>query len=234
MLDTRQADHARSVLRVEVGRRLRAGLVDGPTGEAEVLACGPDRVEVRFTPTGPPVGAGPDVLVVAVPRPKVLARVLRLAAELGVGALHLCRSWRVDPAYLASPGLTPAAIAPQLVLGAEQGGWTRLPQVTVHPRFMQMIDAVAVAGGQLLVAHRVVLHAGADVPVLERVAGSGGPTALAIGPEGGWIARELDTFAGAGFAPASLGPAVLKVETAIATGLAQVSLLRRLVDHRPS
>jgi hypothetical protein len=81
-------------------------------------------------PTGPPVGAGPDVLVVAVPRPKVLARVLRLAAELGVGALHLCRSWRVDPALPGQPRADAGGDRPS-ARARRRAGWLD-PAATGH------------------------------------------------------------------------------------------------------
>jgi RsmE family RNA methyltransferase len=54
------------------------------------------------------------------------------------------------------------------------------------------------------------------------------PLALAIGPEGGWIARELDTFVERGFVAVSLGAPILRVETAVAAALGQLLVLRRL------
>ncbi|HUS65687.1 MAG TPA: RsmE family RNA methyltransferase, partial [Kofleriaceae bacterium] len=58
--------------------------------------------------------------------------------------------------------------------------------------------------------------------------GAGGRTIVAIGPEGGWIDRELETFERLGFSAVSLGAAVLRVESAVAATLAQLTLLRRL------
>jgi RsmE family RNA methyltransferase len=50
---------------------------------------------------------------------------------------------------------------------------------------------------------------------------------VAIGPEGGWIAREVETFTARGFAPVSLGPPILRVETAVAAALGQLMMLHR-------
>ena len=51
---------------------------------------------------------------------------------------------------------------------------------------------------------------------------------IGIGPEGGWIEREVDTFAARGFTIVSLGDAILRTEAAVAGALAQLALLRRL------
>jgi 16S rRNA (uracil1498-N3)-methyltransferase len=49
---------------------------------------------------------------------------------------------------------------------------------------------------------------------------------LAAGPEAGFTAREEAAFAEAGFVPASLGPRVLRTETAAVAALAALSALR--------
>jgi RsmE family RNA methyltransferase len=70
----------------------------------------------------------------------------------------------------------------------------------------------------------LVAHPGAQP--IER-ATLGGPTVIAIGPEGGWIQREVDTFVARGFQPVSLGTSVLRVEAAVASALGQLALLAR-------
>jgi 16S rRNA (uracil1498-N3)-methyltransferase len=47
--------------------------------------------------------------------------------------------------------------------------------------------------------------------------------ALLIGPEGGWIEAERQSFAAAGWTAASLGPSILRAETAVCAALAIVS-----------
>ena len=50
-------------------------------------------------------------------------------------------------------------------------------------------------------------------------------TALAIGPEGGWTDSELTTFRDSGWTFASLGPTILRAETAAIAALAIVTQL---------
>lgn len=44
--------------------------------------------------------------------------------------------------------------------------------------------------------------------------------ALAIGPEGGWTAEEMELFSGSGWKHVTLGPRILRAETAAIAGLA--------------
>jgi 16S rRNA (uracil1498-N3)-methyltransferase len=48
------------------------------------------------------------------------------------------------------------------------------------------------------------------------------PVTIAIGPEGGWTAAELDALNRAGFVPASLGMRILRSETAAMAAMAAV------------
>lgn len=234
VLRDRRARHLREVLRVTPGARLRAGVVGGALGEAEVVAVGADEVTVRVTLTGAPPAAAPVDLIVAVPRPKVLSRLLQHAAAFGARRIDLVNAWRVDKSYLGSSRLDDAAIREALRLGAEQGGTTRLPEVALHPRLMPFFDEVlpTVAPAD---ARRLLLHARGGAPV-ETAAPPGDrrPAIVAIGPEGGWIEREVATFAARGFAVVSLGEPVLRVEAAVTAALAQLALLRRLGQATPS
>ena len=48
---------------------------------------------------------------------------------------------------------------------------------------------------------------------------------LAVGPEGGWAPDELALFAASGWLPASLGPRILRAETAALAALAVTAAL---------
>ena len=53
----------------------------------------------------------------------------------------------------------------------------------------------------------------------QRVGGSAGSVALAIGPEGGWTAEEMQAFSDAGWKHVTLGPRILRAETAAIAAL---------------
>ncbi len=214
----RRAKHLREVLGARAGVRVRAGVIAGGLGHAEVLADDGDAITLRLAIEGlPPPQLAVD-LVLAVPRPKVVTRVIEACAAFAIRRIDLTNAWRVDKSYLRSPRLAAAALAHAARIGAEQGATTHLPAIAVHPRLMRLLDdRFAAPGGTRLIAHP-------GAPPLERVMG---PVTLAIGPEGGWIERELETFVARGFAPVSIAAGILRTETAVAAALGQLALLLR-------
>lgn len=225
--DDRRARHLREVLRARPGQSVRAGVVRGPTGRAELLA---DQGALRLSLIldGPVSPRPPVALILAVPRPKALTRVLESAAAIGVARIDLVNAWRVDRSYFHSPRLAPDQLAAALRTGCEQGATTWVPDIAVHPLLMPFLHEGAAARWPAA-AHRIVAHPRAESPIESAIPpGAAAPIEVAIGPEGGWIDRELASFAELDFRPVSLGRAVLRVESAVAAVLAQIELLRRL------
>jgi 16S rRNA (uracil1498-N3)-methyltransferase len=220
----RHAEHVRTVLKAEVGQTLRAGVVDDRLGSAVVTAISTDAVEVAvtLTATPPPVA---DVLLLAVPRPKVLLRMLAHAAALGFARIVLFRSWRVDKTHLQSTAMDPAAQREQLLLGLEQAGRTQLPQVQFCPLFKPMVEDALPA--MALPPQRFVAHPVAAARTHELALAAGAPFTLALGPDGGFLPYEVDQLAQRGFLPVSCGPHALRTETALAVLAGQLDLLRQ-------
>jgi len=226
-----RAKHIREVLRAEPGRELRVGLLEGPLGTGLVRSSERDRVDLECAfeaavPERPRLD-----LVLAIPRPKALARLLPDLASFGVDRLVLLRTWRVEKPYLASHVLDPAVYRSLLRQGLAQGRSTREPRVTVERLFRPFAEDRApdlCAGATAVVAHPPVEREVSALRV-EREA----RVVLAIGPEGGFIPFEVDLLARAGFTPVTLGPRPLRVEIACVALLAQIDLLRRLTSPAP-
>jgi len=202
--------HAREVLRLAEGDGLRAGVIGGKTGAAQVLRVDPDELVLRLSLTdAPPERPGIELLL-ALPRPKALRKVLPAAASLGVDRIVLVNAARVEKSYFSSGVLDPASMRELLILGLEQARDTRLPEIAVRERFRPFVEDEAEtlwAGATKLVAH----------PGTAAGDPARGPRAVvAIGPEGGWVPFELDLLRSRGFLPFSLGARTLRVEVAIA------------------
>jgi RsmE family RNA methyltransferase len=223
ILRGRRAEHVRTVLRAEPGQRLRAGIVDGPLGTATVQDVSDEHVTVATACTEEPPTGG-DVLLLAVPRPKVLLRMLAHAAALGFQRIVLFRSWRVEKSHLQSTAMEPATQREHLLLGLEQAGRTRLPRVEFFPLFKPFVeDALPTLD---LPALRFVGHPAAPTPTHRLELPRNAPFALLLGPDGGLIPYEVDALRTAGFVPVSSGPHPLRTETALSVLWGQLDLLR--------
>lgn len=225
-LEDRRADHLRKVLKVEPGRRLRVGVLDGLQGFATVETVGKTAVELRLeVPEGQAPRPDLDVIV-GLPRPQALHRVLQICAVMGVDRLDLVNAWRVEKSFFQSPSLEPHKVRRQLLLGAEQGRGTYLPRVECRKLLVPFVRGLEDERPTL----RLIADPEAEATLEDAVApklDSVERFVVAIGPEGGWIDREILTFREEGFTPVRLGPWILRVENALTAGLAQLELVRR-------
>lgn len=233
-LRDRRAAHLLQVLRVQPGQSLRAALWRGPLGSAEVerVDAGEVTLKVELEALPPPPPAVD--LVVALPRPKVLSRMLETAAAFGIRRIDLVNAWRVDKAYFASPRLELRELIQHARLGCEQGAHPWLPEVSVHRLFLPFLQehlASRLAGENI--QHRWVAHPHATT-WLEQAPGltREGRVVLALGPEGGWIQPELASFATLGFLPVRVSGAILRVESALAALLAGLEVARRMTKAK--
>jgi RsmE family RNA methyltransferase len=220
-LTGRRARHVREVLRCEVGETVAVGLVGGRAGTAEVEACDEAGLVLRPSLDRPPPTPSPVTLLLALPRPKILRKVLQATAAMGVKRLVLLGSWKVEKAYWGSPLLAPEALRLELLLGLEQGRDTVLPEV-LQRRFFKPFVEDELDG--LFGPARLLLDLAATAPLASRLPPDHGGVTLAIGPEGGWTPYEAGELARRGFLPTSLGPRPLRVDQAVPFAVGQAEL----------
>lgn len=222
-----RARHLRDVLRVEAGREVRAGVLDGPIGSAEVLSVDGHGVRLRFSARRDPPERPAVDLLLAMPRPKVLKRLWSAIAALGVGRVMLTNAERVERYYFDSHAAQPVTWRPRLLEGLAQARDTRVPVVEVHRSLKILVEDRlddAVGDARRLLADpayaRLVFDVARATPPDQRVL-------LALGPEGGWTPYERDLFERHGFVGVGLGPRILRSDTAVVALLALVHEARR-------
>ena len=125
----RRLRHVLDVHRAEVGDELVVGLLGGRIGTGRVTRVDDSLLEMDVRLDRDPPAGLPLTVVLALPRPKVLRRVLHSLSVMGVKRIVLVNAARVEKSYWQSPFLTPEAIDRQLVLGLEQSRDTSLPEV---------------------------------------------------------------------------------------------------------
>ncbi|HTP49710.1 MAG TPA: 16S rRNA (uracil(1498)-N(3))-methyltransferase [Anaeromyxobacteraceae bacterium] len=224
-LSGRRARHALEVLRVAPGDRIAVGLLGGSLGEGEVLSTSPAELCIRPSLTRAPPDPSPVSLLLALPRPKILRKVLAAVASMGVKDVVLLGTYRVEKSYFGSPSLRAESMAEALKLGLEQGRDTRLPRVSVR-RFFKPFVEDELDSAFPSAARRLLAHPAAPGP-LEGLPAPRGRAVLAIGPEGGFTSYEARELEWRGFAPFSLGPRPLRVDAAVGYAVGQVELWLR-------
>ena len=209
-LNDRQASHVRTVLKLAPGDHCRAGLLNEGTGKARIESMENNKIEISLKVDSSSIPALPLKLLLALPRPKMLKRLLVDAASLGIKHITLVNAAKVDKSYWQTPNLKADLLAEKLLLGLEQAGDPVMPELRLAPRFRPFVedelDAWA-GSGQRLLAH--------PGPFADMPRGLAGPATLAIGPEGGWTPFEVALLEQQGFGCHRFGSRILRVETAL-------------------
>lgn len=205
-----RVQHLTEILKVEVNQTLRVGELNGKLGVGKVVAVSGEEIVLSVELNQQPPAKLPLTLVLALPRPKMLRRILRTVAELGVPDLHLINSYRVEKSYWKTPALEDEKVQEYFIQGLEQARDTVLPRLHLHQRFKPFVEDELPS----LIGNRRALaaHPG-DYTICPR--GISGELLLAIGPEGGFIPYEVEKLGDAGCDIVSLGSRILRVENAV-------------------
>lgn len=228
VLTGRRAEHIRKILRCRKDDTIRVGIVNGLLGSGIIRAIEPGRVCLEIKTGRQPPPKAPTGLIIALPRPIMLKRVLAQAASLGVEKIFLIKANRVEKSFFKASLLAEDKLREYLLLGLEQAVDTVLPEISIHRHFRPFIEDLLPAVSRDYPV-KLAAHPGGstnlDPALLPEPAT---PILIAIGPEGGWVDFEINQFGEQGFASFSLGPRILRVDTAVPAILSQLQLLRTL------
>lgn len=215
--DLRRQTHLAKVIKPKIGDTIRVGQINGAIGVGTVIAHNPleTLLEVTLNQDSPaPLSLK---LLLAIPRPKMMRRILQTCATLGVSEITLLNSAKVEKSYWQTPLLQPQSIYNNLLLGLEQAGTTQLPIVHKAALFKPYLeDSLHQWAGN---SRRLVAHPRNAKPCPPA---SQQATTLAIGPEGGFTDYEVDKLIQQGFTAFSLGPRIMRVETAIPVAISRL------------
>ncbi len=204
--------HLVTIKKVSPGQCIKAGLLNANMGTAQVVLVDDKHIELTVDLSQPPPEPLNVHLILALPRPKMLKRILQTVSAMGVKQLSLIHSAKVEKSYWQTPWLQKDKLNQHLILGLQQAGDTILPRVDVFQRFKPFVEdilPVLTVGRQAVLAH----PGQGDLCLSQQTDKKS--TLLAIGPEGGFIQYEVDKLIQAGFHTCHLGERILRVENAI-------------------
>ena len=217
-LDGSKAHHLAHVLKMRVADPLI--IFNGSGGEfrAKVIDVKKDRLQVHIEQHDP-VNRESELritLLLAVLKKDPMRQALQRATELGVS--EIIPVWTQHLSDRKSHPSRRVETWQSIVEGAsEQSGRTQVPNIVEPQPFQEVIlENQSRSKGLKLIAH---LNQGPLKLSQEPFNPAAGVT-LAIGPEGGFSEAEIKTAVAAGYLPFSIGPRILRAETAPAALLA--------------
>ena len=216
-----QIEHVHQVLGAKVGDTLKIGQLEGNLGSAIIADITPERIllnEVNLQ-TAPPPKLNLTV-VLALPRPKVLRRLIMDMTALGVRDIILINSYRTQKSYWQSPMLS--RLDEFVLEGLQQGVDTVAPRISLQKRFKPFVeDELA----QLIINRAIIAHPYAELSFSqylqqqlensERFHSSVLPSMVFIGAEGGWIDYEVELLTKQGCQAVHIGARILRTEAAV-------------------
>lgn len=215
-----RAEHVLKVLHGEVGQILKTGEIDGPIGTSEIVAIEKGVVTVRTNHAEKSLAPWID-LVLAPPRPRVMKRLLPQLATMGVGKIVLVGAKKVEKDFWGATLLKEENYRPLLIDGLMQAGTSILPTIETRRNFKRFIEDEVDAlwpNSTRIVAHPYTKDGDHDHSSFITHHSS---LLLAIGPEGGWTDEEVALLENKGFERYSLGPRILKTDTAVVALIAR-------------
>jgi 16S rRNA (uracil1498-N3)-methyltransferase len=203
-LDKEEETHLFRILRARPGEQVRVLDGKGGIGIAEVL---PDKILTLLSGKTVEKPALQLILCCAAPRRQKLDTLFKQATELGVTEIHLMHCTR----SVAKP--EGSSRWPALLQEAcKQSGNPFLPEVCLHDSLTDALAALADAN----LYFGAVTPPGTPFPTVPAV----GRAVFMAGPEGGFTEEEEAEMINAGAQGISLGPWILRLETAAVAGLA--------------
>ena len=205
----RQIQHLSQHVQLNAGDTLKVGIRNGERYLTEVISVSEQQIRIRPIQLEAIPAKLPVHLILALPRPKVLPRIIMDAVTLGVERISLIHSYRVDKSYWQSPFLQ--QLDDYVTLGLEQAGDTISPEIQMYKRFKPFVEDVL----PTFISDQkpaYVAHPYAEQQMPHAIQHS---CCLIVGPEGGFIPFEVDLFKKNGCQARRLGNRILRTETAV-------------------
>src|SRR5215831_16190417 len=208
-------DHARhlaQVLRAQVGQQFEIS-TRSRVHLSKITRVQPDRVEFELGDLVAAASPLPITAAISIFKFDRMEWAIEKCTELAVAAIVPLIAARTD-SHLASTAAKRVERWRRLANSASEQSRRILPPEISDP--IKLEQALALTAD----VHVVLSEAEQEQILRKAVPANARSVALAFGPEGGWEEEELEAFVKAGWTSASLGPAILRAETAVIAAIA--------------
>lgn len=212
-----QAAHLAKVLRAEAGQ-IYDIVANGFLHRAEITRVSDDVVVFLLHEELEANAALPLHLLLAIFKFDHFEWAIEKATELGVGSITPILARRTEK-HLTEAAPKRAERWRRIALEAsKQSRRTDVPQIN-EPMLLKLALEQEAAGTRILLSETEQ-----DTTLSTALSGTaGGDLTLAIGPEGGWTAEEMTLFTAQKWKHVTLGPRILRAETAAIAAIAIAS-----------
>jgi RsmE family RNA methyltransferase len=222
--DEAQVKHIKEVLKSKVGDTLTIAQMDGNIGKATIAEITNHEVLLKDIKLDKKPPSKLDLTVIlALPRPKVLRRLIMDMTSLGVNKIIIVNSYRTQKSYWQSPLLE--RIDEFVLEGLQQAIDTVPPVIEFKKRFKPFVeDEFPALLGDAIIAHPYASQSWKSY--LDEIKCNNSdeesmPKIVCIGAEGGWIEYEVDLLCHHGCTAVSLGNRILRTEAVVNVLLGQ-------------
>jgi 16S rRNA (uracil1498-N3)-methyltransferase len=219
VLTGEHAAHLRRVLRAQIGQEFDIAIAGG-VRRGTIVSVSDGRVEFALGEEVATTVAARLTLVLAIFKFDRMEWAIEKCTEIGVARIIPVIAQRTD-AHLAEAAVKRherwVRIARQ---AAEQSRRVAPPEISAAVRLKEFLGSDGGKVTESSVPRVVLAESEMDASLRDVLPPSANAAALAVGPEGGWADDELAWFRDAGWTLVSLGPTILRAETAAIVGAA--------------
>ena len=206
------ADHLVRVLRARVGQEF--DIADGSmVRRGRITRIADDRVEFELGEELPSAASLHITLLLSIFKFDRMEWAIEKCTELGVATIVPVIAKRTD-AHLASAATKRAERWRRIAIQAAEQSRRAAPPEIANP--MKLKEARELGGALRIVLAESENH----TSLYDVLQGASADILLAIGPEGGWTVEEVNAFRNEGWLSVSLGPTILRAETAAIAAIA--------------
>jgi 16S rRNA (uracil1498-N3)-methyltransferase len=217
LISGERVTHLNNILKLKEGDSVKAGLIQGMKGVAEIQKINESEATLKFSFNETPKPKIPLTVIVGLCRPKVLSRIISDLTSMGVSGIDIIQTYFGDKGYWDNDLFSASGLETAVIKGLEQSMDTISPEINLVKRFgpysNDVLPGMTIGNRSGFIA---LPGSACNLGSIEKDS----ENTVAIGPERGFTKYESEQFIKAGFKPVSLGERILRTETAVTVAAA--------------